>query len=228
MSSSAYTPPPPTSPWAIYRAIVGIGALCALLIVTVYQGTAARIRENQDRYLAGAVAAVLPAAASTRPLALTAEGELIEAEAATALPVFLGYDDDGRLVGAAITAEGMGYQDNIRLLYAYSFDEQAVTGLRILDSKETPGLGDRVETEAHFLASFVRLDARLTADGDALRNAIVTVKQGEKVNAWEIDGITGATITSVAVGDIVNASLAVWAPVLERERQRFATPGGTD
>ena len=33
----------------MYRAIVGIGVLCALLIVGVYQATAGRIRANEPR-----------------------------------------------------------------------------------------------------------------------------------------------------------------------------------
>jgi electron transport complex protein RnfG len=193
----------------MYRAIVGIGALCALLIVTVYQTTAARIRENQARFLALAVAEVLPAA---QP----------------ALPVFLGYSADGELVGAVVTAQGMGYQDNIRVLYAYSFELDAIVGFKVLDSKETPGLGDKVEKEPHFIANFERLDATLTPDGNALLNPIVTVKQGEKEEPWQLDGITGATITSEAIGEILNDSANTWAPVLERDSSAFASSEPTE
>ncbi|MBT8445234.1 MAG: FMN-binding protein, partial [Gammaproteobacteria bacterium] len=109
---------------------------------------------------------------------------------------------------------GMGYQDNIRLIYAYSFDTQTITGFKVLDSKETPGLGDRVEKEPHFLANFEALSARLTPDGDALLHRIVTVKEGEKTEPWQIDGITGATITSEAIGSIIDASADTWLPLL--------------
>ena len=116
----------------------------------------------------------------------------------------------------------MGYQDNIRILYAYSFDLSAIVGMKVLDSKETPGLGDRVEIEPHFLASFDALDARLNAAGDALANPIVTVKQGEKTEPWHIDGITGATITSEAIGNILNESANEWLPALERDSASIA------
>ncbi|MDH3747893.1 MAG: FMN-binding protein [Gammaproteobacteria bacterium] len=213
---------PPTSAWSMYRAIVGIGALCGLLIVTVYQTTAARIRENQERFLAMAVAQVLPAARSTLGVALTEDGRLEKTGEEFALPIFLGYDASGKLVGAVITAEGMGYQDKIRVLYAYSFDLDAIVGFKVLDSKETPGLGDRIEKEPHFLANFEKLDATLTPGGDSLLHPIVTVKQGQKINPWELDGITGATITSEAIGNILNNSATTWAPVLERNAQDFA------
>jgi len=128
MNMPAAEQQPQTSAWSIYRAIVGIGALCALLIVTVYQTTAARISENQARFLAAAISEVLPAAHSTVAMALTDDGRLVEATDAAALPVFLGYDASGLLVGAVLTAEGMGYQDIIRVLYGYSFELDAIVG----------------------------------------------------------------------------------------------------
>jgi len=208
---------PATSAWSMYRSIVGIGVLCALLIVTVYQTTASRIRDNQDRFLARAVSEVLPSAQSTIAVAPGEDGRLEKAADTPVLPLFLGYDAGGQLVGAVITAQGMGYQDNIRVLYAYSFDLDAIVGFKVLDSKETPGLGDKVEKEPHFLANFEKLDATLTAAGDALLNPIVTVKQGEKEEPWQLDGITGATITSEAIGNILNESANSWAPILERD-----------
>ncbi len=213
---------PPTSAWSMYRAIVGIGAMCALLIVTVYQTTADRIRENQERFLAAAVSQILPAAQTTVAVVQTEDGRLEEAVETPALPVFMGYDADGELVGAVVTAQGMGYQDNIRVLYAYSFELDAIVGFKVLDSKETPGLGDKIEKEPHFLANFEALDATLTPDGDALLHPIVTVKQGQKLQPWQLDGITGATITSEAIGNILNDSANTWAPVLEKNSQAFA------
>jgi electron transport complex protein RnfG len=51
---------------------------------------------------------------------------------------------------------------------------------------------------------------------------IVTVKQGQKLQPWQLDGITGATITSEAIGNILNDSANTWAPVLERNSHAFA------
>ncbi len=222
---SGLQPPqrPPTSAWSMYKSIVGIGVACALLIVTVYQTTAGRIRDNQERFLANAVSEVLPAALATLPVARTETGGLAVVDEPPARPVFLGYDADNGLIGAVVTAEGMGYQDIIRVLYAYSFEQRAIVGFKVLDSKETPGLGDKVEIEPHFIANFEKLDATLTPGGDALLHPIVTVKQGEKTSPWQIDGITGATITSEAIGNILNESANTWVPILERESPSFAT-----
>ncbi len=213
-----------TTTWQMYRSIVGIGAFCALLIVTVYNATAGRIADNKARFLSSAIAQVLPAVRSTVEVSLDPDGALIEAVEPASLPAFLGYGDDGELVGAVITAQGMGYADNITVLYSYSFDKKAIVGHKVLESKETPGLGDKVELEPHFLANFEALDARLNADGTALANAIVTVKEGEKTEPWQLDGITGATITSEAIGSILNQGSSYWLPALEREARDFQPP----
>jgi electron transport complex protein RnfG len=213
-----------TSAWSMYRAIVGIGAFCALLIVTVYQATAERIADNKARFLSNAVAQVLPVSRLTVEVKLDADGALVAATKPADLPVFLGYGEQGELVGAVITAQGMGYQDNITVLFSYSFDLSAVVGFKVLESKETPGLGDKVEIEPHFLANFEALDARLNEDGTALANAIVTVKEGEKTEPWQLDGITGATITSDAIGAILDQGSSAWVPVLERDARAFQPP----
>ena len=206
-----------TSAAEMYRAIVGIGALCALVIVGVFQGTAARIADNQARFLAGAIAEVLPETVSTVEVSINASGSLVPASEYGPLPGFLSFDANGDLAGAVLTAEGMGYQDIVRILYSYSFELDAIVGMKVLETKETPGLGDKIETEPHFVANFDALDASLNANGDALQNVIVTVKQGEKTEPWQLDGITGATITSEAIGNMLNESANRWVPVLERD-----------
>ena len=210
-----------TSAWQMYRAIVGIGAFSALLLVGVYQATADRIADNKARFLAAAVAQVLPASKSTVEVQKNEQGNLVEVAEPASMPVFLGYGEDGELVGAVITAQAMGYADYVTVLFSYSFELQAIIGFKVLESKETPGLGDKVEIEPHFLANFEALDARLNEDGTALANPIVTVKQGEKTEPWQVDGITGATITSDAIGVIMNKGAGEWVPLLEREARSF-------
>ena len=47
-----------------------------------------------------------------------------------------------------------------------------------------------------------------------MQNEIRTVKNGQKQNAWEIDAIAGATITSRAVGVAVNEAAKNILPTL--------------
>lgn len=215
----------PSTPVTMYSAIVGIGMFCAVLIVGVYAATAERIAHNEARALRDAVTAVLPAASSVRSVGITAAGELADVVASEqALPAFIGYDESGALVGAAVTAAGMGYQDTIRVIYAYSFDQAAIVGLRVLQSLETPGLGDKIETDPAFIANFDRLDVSLDAAGNALAHALVTVPSGTREHAWQIDAITGATVSSDAIGRLLNTSAQEWVPVLARQADRLRQP----
>ena len=84
-----------TSTWQMYRAIVGIGAFCAVLIVSVYKITAPQIKINQERFLAAAVAEVLPVAATTQAVTTDANGKLVTTDEPPELAVFLGYDAGG-------------------------------------------------------------------------------------------------------------------------------------
>ncbi|OOZ57680.1 hypothetical protein BOW42_00870 [Solemya velum gill symbiont] len=81
--------------------------------------------------------------------------------------------------------------------------------------RETPGLGDKIITDKNFVANFDALDVRLNSDATALANAVVLVKKGSKTNPWEVDAITGATISSNAVAKAINASAQQLLPQIQ-------------
>ncbi|NIM61747.1 MAG: FMN-binding protein, partial [Acidobacteria bacterium] len=205
------------SAWKMIRAMVGVGLLCGLFIVGVYQATLPTIERNKAEALQAAIFQVLPAARSSTTFVLGEDGTFatLEGDAPTERLVYAGYDEQSRLVGLAIEASGMGYQDVITVLYGYSFADEAIVGIRVLASKETPGLGDRIETDEAFLKNFEKLDVSLTADRSAPANPIEAVKHGKKEQPWQVDGITGATISSVAIAEMLRDSAAFWAPRIQ-------------
>ncbi len=223
------TPNPPvgrpqTGAWPMYRAMVGVGVICGLLVVSVFQATKGAIERNEAEALRAAILRVLPDARSSRAFEwrendgfLAQGGPRVGGDV-----VYAGYDEDGRLVGLAIEADGMGYQDRIRLLYGYSVADQAVIGLRVLESRETPGLGDRIETDASFLENFAALDVSLSADGSQIAHPVEAVKHGAKEHPWQIDGITGATVSSQAVAAILDRSTSWWLPRVRPRLDDFA------
>jgi electron transport complex protein RnfG len=198
----------------MYRAMVGVGVFCGLLIVTAFQVTRPIIERNKAEALQKAIFHVLPNASMSSTYRLNDAGgfEVLEGEGLGEQLVYAGYDDQQELVGLAVEAQGMGYQDVIGLIYGYSFAEDAIIGIQVLESKETPGLGDKIETDPAFLQNFERLDVSLVDDLSKMANPIVPVKHGAKTNPWEVDGITGATISSVAIADILNRSAQYWTP----------------
>jgi len=214
----------PPSVWHMYRAMVGIGILCGLLIVGVFELTRPIIEANKAEYLQESIFKVLPDATSSKTFRVKGEEgfEPLEGQAVVGEPlVYAGYDGGGSLVGLAVEASGMGYQDVIRVLYGYSYTEDAIIGIRVLESKETPGLGDKIESDPAFQENFVRLDVSLNAAASDLANPIVAVKHGEKEQPWEIDGITGATISSVAIANLLNKNASYWVPRLRAHLDDF-------
>ncbi len=215
--------PAATSAWHMYRAMVGVGVICGLLIVTAFQVTRPIIERNKAEALQRAIFHVLPNASTSITYRLDESGgfEVLEGAGVGEQLVYAGYGDTQELLGLAVEAQGMGYQDVIRVIYGYSFAEEAIIGIQVLDSKETPGLGDKIETDPDFLQNFERLDVSLLDDLSEMANPIVPVKHGEKTHPWEVDGITGATISSVAIADILNRSAQYWMPRIRKNLSDF-------
>ena len=208
------------------QAMVGIGMICAMLIVLTYEGTRSRIEKNRAEALEQAIFKVIPGITRTAPFLATAEGKFIPATADNVKEgklVYAGYNAEGKLTGIALTASGQGYADIIRVLYGYDPAQQAIVGLYVLESKETPGLGDKIEKDLAFLENFRALDVTLEDDLTQLKNRVVPVKHGNKEHPWEIDGITGATISSRAIGDMLGASTEQWIPQIYQQLEVFET-----
>jgi len=231
MPEASNSPGPASTPVLfMYRALVGIGVLCGLLIVTVYLVTLPVIAKNEAEALERAVFAVLPGAQSKESFYLEENGRFRPARADDPPPrtVHAGFDAQGSLVGVAVPGQGMGYQDVIRVLYGYVPDRQAIVGMQVLASKETPGLGDRIEKDPDFRQNFAALDVSLAADGQAIANPIQLVKHGEKTRPWQIDGITGATISSKAIAGLLREGSGQWVPIIHAQRAIFTQTGGRD
>jgi len=227
---SATAPPASQAPtssganvWRIYRTVVGIGLLCGVAIVLVYELTRPIILRNQLEFREKAIKSVLPGAQETRAFRLNEDGRFEHAPANTQGSdlVFAGYDENRALVGLALEASAMGYQDTLRLLYGYSFDRQTILGIRVLESRETPGLGDRIESDPAFLKNFGALDVSVTDDGTSVAHPIEFVKPGEKTADWQIDGISGATITSEATALMLRESSIEWVPLVRARQEDF-------
>jgi len=218
------TPPPATAteesqPGSLRMVLTmgGIGLFCGVLIVLSYQLTLPTITANKARALERAIFDVIPAATSKTTFKQVGDKlEPLEGEDPIAIKYYAGYDDDGQLVGVALEAAGQGFQDIVTVLYGYSPECKCVIGMKVMASKETPGLGTKIETDPAFRANFDALDVTLSGDGESMANPVVLVKPGKKTDAWQIESITGATISSQAIADILEKSSAKMIPVIEK------------
>lgn len=194
------------------------GLFSGLSIVIAYRTTLPRIQANQRAALERAVFEVLPG--TVRLERLTWNGTALAAGAAGqgALDesIFAGYDGAEKLVGYAVPGSGAGFQDTIKLIYGLDPTAARVLGMTVLESRETPGLGDKIYKDSKFIGEFREL---------VVEPVIELIKgHGDKDN--QVDAITGATISSRAVVKILNQTNAIWRPRIAALAAQLAAAGG--
>ena len=174
------------------------GALAGLVIVLVFEWADPQIQAHRAAALRAAVLEVLSEPASYQSLYVTPDGLSDTApegvDTVRAEKVFLGFDESGDPVGYAVTGAEPGFQDFIHLIFGYDPAGRSLLGIKVLESKETPGLGDKIYKDMDFVTGF-----------QGVETPIVGVKQGRATGADnEVDMITGATISSRTVIGIIN------------------------
>lgn len=207
-------PPPQVAASSLLRTLALSGAVAGLLIVVVYGWAAPIIEHNKAVALQGAIGEVLknPAQCDT----LFVSGDSLSAQLPAGVDpkkverVYLGYDSDHKRIGFAIAVGEPGFSDIVRVIFGYEPATKQLIGMKVIESKETPGLGDKIEKDSSFVQQF--------------RGALTPLvgvkpdrhKAGDKT---QIDMITGATISSRAVIRIINNALARLGPALEKYPQ---------
>ena len=110
--------------------------------------------------------------------------------------------------GYVIETVTYGYADNIRMLIGVNNDGK-VTGLVVREAHETVGLGNNALTDHEFLSQFLNSSGSFeiaTNGADAFSGATGTA-EAESGESVQVDGITGATVTSKAVARSVNSAV---------------------
>ncbi len=212
MNDTAPQPPGGQAPFLkslhMMATLGGVALAAGVLMVTVYESTAPRIAANRAERLRQAVFEVLPGAERRQAFDPANDGiERVPEEDEQDAMYFAGYDEDGNLIGVAVRGSAQGYQDMIRALFGYDPVEEKIIRFNVLENQETPGLGDRIAWDPEFLGSIEGLDVSLEPGERALRNPVRHVQQGSPREDWQIDGISGATISVEAVARLINRSM---------------------
>lgn len=188
--------PPSTSSVRLIGTLSVAGALAGLAIVMVFQWAKPRIDAYQALILSQAVTEVLGGAERYETVFIENGNLTPEPQADTSGldRVYVGYDGAGQAVGVAMVAAESGFQDVIRLIFGYDPATGNVLGMKVLESKETPGLGDKIEKDSTFIREFL-----------GVASPLLGVKKDRASGAdAEVVMITGATISSRAIVDIIN------------------------
>jgi len=170
--------------------LTAVGLLSGAFLTTVGLLTKERIALNKKLEIERAIISVVPGALASR---------LIHEE--KDLAVYGGFDESGRLAGYAVYTSGVGFQDKIVLMLGLDAALARISSLTVLEQKETPGLGAKITDGDSFLACWEGKDF-----GGPLRLRKPPAESPAGLSTSEVNTITGATISSQAVVDIVNAA----------------------
>jgi electron transport complex protein RnfG len=176
--------------------VLVLAAVFGAALAGVYIALTPRILQNQRGDAEKQIPALVPGAARAEKTDVGGE------------TVYRATDAAGALVGWAVPARGQGYADVIQVLIGVDAAADRITGLYVLDQKETPGLGDFIKDGEKYLNQFAGKPAGVP----------LTVVKKDASAANEIRAVTGATVSSRSVVEIVNAAL-------ERFRRHRAAAG---
>jgi len=110
------------------------------------------------------------------------------------IEVFRAISESGECVGWSFNAAGSGFQDKIELVVAVDKDFEKLAGFDVLASNETPYIGDQIKNDYY-------RDQFKGAPAEELK--LIQSGDPEKIDA-EIVAISGATVSSEAVVEIIN------------------------
>jgi len=216
VAATSAAPPPPSVPASrLLMTLAFGGAFAGLLIATVYEKTLPAIQRYADAKVEGAVNEVLGKPARIETLYLL--GDRLSrtppkgVELREITKAYVGFNDKDVRVGVAVEAAEPGFADEVRLMIGFDPATATLTGFSMLGQKETPGLGDKIEKDAAFRNAF-------KGKGTPLRGT-----KNATTDATMVQTITGATISSRTVIQIINHAVALWQPrllALEKEEAK--------
>lgn len=162
-------------------ALVIVGMISGYALVYVYKYATPKIEENIEKETKKAISSIFPGTVT------------IEEDK----DMFKAIDAKGKISGYAFLAEGNGYQGKIKLIAGMDKAMKKLAGFEVLESQETPGLGAEIGKE-DFTEQF---------RGLPLKKKIEYVKNQKPTKDNQIEAITGATISSRAVVNMLNKKI---------------------
>ena len=179
--------------------LAAIAAICTTLVATTYHLTKDRIAANERAFLERKLAPVLGSIAF--------EGSISESKRLIKAPhdlpgredalVYRVYSDDRPVAALSAVTAPDGYAGPIRILLGIDVNG-VVTGLRVLEHRETPGLGDKIEeSKSDWVYQFA---------GKSLGDPAVE-DWSIRRDGGEFDQLSGASVTPRAVINAVRGTL---------------------
>lgn len=202
------------SAWSSGLTLAVLAAICTALVAVTWRLTADRIAANEKAYLEQSLKPALANVFYDNDLA---ESTLVlqpphELPGNQAAVIYRLYREHEPVAAAFVVSAPEGYAGPIRLLIGIEYSG-VLSGVRVVAHRETPGIGDRIESsKSDWLMQFAgKALGKPPRDGWALKR-----------DGGAFDALTGATITPRAVVSAVRDTLLYF----EANRdQLFAAPG---
>jgi len=179
--------------------LAAIAAICTALVAFTYQLTDERIAANEQAWLEQSLQPALSglffdSGVSESMLTLPAPHELPGSEDAI---IYRVYSGETPVAALFVVSARDGYAGAIRLLVGVDIDG-SVTGVHVLAHRETPGLGDRIESE--------KSDWVMQFDGRSLTDPAIDDWKIRR-DGGDFDQLTGASVTPRAVVKAIRETL---------------------
>ena len=179
--------------------LAAIAAVCTSLVALTWKATDARITANEQAWLEQSLQPALSglffdSGISDSRLTIPAPHDLPGSGDAV---VYRVYSGEAPVAALFVVSARDGYAGAIRLLVGIDI-EGAVTGVHVLEHRETPGLGDGIESS--------KSDWARQFAGRSFGDPVVS---GWKIrrDGGEFDQLTGASVTTRAVVKAIRETL---------------------
>ncbi|MDD5613903.1 MAG: FMN-binding protein [Candidatus Omnitrophica bacterium] len=173
--------------------LAAVASLSGFLLAFVSAKSDFKIKENQKKEIERAISDLMPGFNS------------FAVQDIKSYQVFSVFDGFSKQLGYVLAASGSGYQGEIKLLIALNYNLEVITGIRIIENVETPGLGAKI-ADSFFTDRFKGLKTSAK---------ISCFKSQGSLSDNSVQAITGATISSASVSSIVNRALSDVVPELK-------------
>ncbi|MGB3547180.1 MAG: NADH:ubiquinone reductase (Na(+)-transporting) subunit C [Saprospiraceae bacterium] len=114
-----------------------------------------------------------------------------------------------------LSVRGNGLWDEIWGYVALESDLNTIAGASFDHKGETPGLGAEIKDNPAFAAQFI--GKKIYRDEKYV--SVLVRKGGAKDDTYEVDGLSGATITADGVTNMLYKGIQAYEPYLEKQRE---------
>ncbi len=180
--------------YRIFITLTLISILSGGLLSALNNVTEPRIKQHRVRALKAAISEVLPAY------------DYYEEISKGPVTLYVGKKKpDGETVGIATRLIGSGFQGKISIMVGIKPDFKQLSGFKVLEQVETPGLGTKIVVDPSNKDNPFWFPEQFK--GLTFLPAITVIKNIKPSKPAEVQAISGATISSKAVVSILNSQL---------------------